>query len=206
MPDIQNYFSFISAVVLFQLIPGAGTIAILNAAATGGVGSGMRAVCGTLTGDFIYMLAAVLGLAALLEAYPCILNSAQWLGAAYLCWTGLKLWRKPLPKEPAEAAVIPGNWSHFRQALAVSLTNPKVIVFFIAFFPLFLTAQSTPLTLLVLMGHVTTISFVYQAALVLMGSVVARRISRWRLVRLAALRVAGVGLIGFGLRLAFDNR
>ena len=91
MFDIQNYGSFIMAVIVFQLAPGAGTITILNATARGGIGSGMKAVFGTLSGDFAYMLAAVLGLAAILSAYPGILASAQWIGVAYLCWMGWKL-------------------------------------------------------------------------------------------------------------------
>ena len=90
MFDIQNYASFISAILIFQLIPGAGTITILNSSARGGVPGGMRAVAGTLSGDFIYMSAAVLGLAAILSTYPEILATMQWFGVAYLCWIGWK--------------------------------------------------------------------------------------------------------------------
>ena len=206
MFHIQNYGSFIMAVVVFQLIPGAGTITILNATARGGVGSGMKAVFGTLSGDFIYMLAAVLGLAALLSAYPRILAGAQWIGVAYLCWLGLKLLRASATDAPPDTLLKNGGWACFRQALAVSLTNPKVIMFFMAFFPLFLSAQSTPLTLVALMGHVTAISFLYQACLVLVGNAAARRLSRWRYARLAATRLAGIALIGFGVKLAFNRQ
>ena len=61
MFGIQNYSNFILAIIVFQLIPGAGTVAILNATVRNGVGGGMKAVFGTLSGDFIYMLAAVPG-------------------------------------------------------------------------------------------------------------------------------------------------
>jgi threonine/homoserine/homoserine lactone efflux protein len=74
MFHIQNYSSFIMAVVAFQIIPGAGTITILNATARQGAGGGMKAVFGTLSGDLLYMLAAVLGLAAILSAYPGVMN------------------------------------------------------------------------------------------------------------------------------------
>ena len=194
------------AVVVFQIIPGAGTIAILNATARKGVGSGMKAVFGTLSGDFIYMLAAVLGLAAILSAYPNILASAQWLGVAYLCWIGLKLLHAPVTNEIDIIVLENGDWKYFRQALAVSLTNPKVIMFFMAFFPLFLNRESTPITLLVLMGHVTAISFVYQTCLVLVGNSVTQRLYRLHSLRLVATRLAGFSLIGFGVKLAFSNR
>jgi threonine/homoserine/homoserine lactone efflux protein len=206
MFGIQNYGSFVMAVIVFQLIPGAGTITILNATARGGIGSGMKAVCGTLSGDFTYMLAAVLGLAALLSAYPGILASAQWIGAAYLCWIGLKLIRTSAKDQPDYTALEKGGWNYFRQALAVSLTNPKVIMFFMAFFPLFLSKESTPVTLLTLMVHVTAISFLYQTVLVLAGSALAQRLSRWQFTRLLATRLAGVALIGFGIKLALNNR
>lgn len=206
MFGIQNYSSFILAIIVFQLIPGAGTVAILNATARNGVGSGMKAVFGTLSGDFIYMLAAVLGLAAVLSAYPGILASAQWIGVIYLCWFGLKLLRASVTDHSTDMELDRRGWTFFRQALAVSLTNPKVIMFFMAFFPLFLSAESKPVTLVVLMVHVTAISFLYQTGLVLVGNAVAQRLSRWKYARLAATRLAGIALVGFGLKLAFSDR
>ena len=207
MLGIQNYGSFIMAVVAFQLIPGPGTITILNASARSGAGGGMKAVFGTLTGDFIYMLAAVLGLAAILSAHPGILKSAQWIGTVYLCWIGLKLLRATVKDQSADmASNKEDGWSYFRQALAVSLTNPKVIMFFMALFPLFLGNGSTPLTLLTLMLHVTAISFLYQTGLVIASHTARQALHRWQYARLLAARIAGVALIGFGLKLALNHR
>ncbi len=206
MLGIQNYGSFIMAIIIFQLIPGAGTITILNATARGGVGSGMKAVFGTLSGDFLYMLAAVLGLAAILSAYPGVLESAQWIGVAYLCWLGLKLIRTSVQDQPDETSPEHKGWAWYRQALAVGLTNPKVIMFFMAFFPLFLSSESTPMTLLTLMVHVSAISCLYQTSLVLVGNAVSRRLSRWQYAKVIATRLAGIALIGFGVKLALNNR
>ena len=206
MFDIQNYGSFVTTIIIFQLIPGAGTIAILNATARNGVGTGMKAVFGTLSGDFIYMVAAVLGLASILSAYPGILASVQWLGIAYLCWIGWKLLCASVTDQTSYTLNNQESWSYFRQALGVSLTNPKVIMFFMAFFPLFLGKGSTPVTLLTLMLHVTAISFLYQTCLVLAGNVVARRLSQWQYARLVATRLAGLALLGFGVKLALSNR
>jgi leucine efflux protein len=206
MFEIQNYSSFIIAIFVFQIIPGAGTVSILNATARNGVGMGMRAVFGTLAGDFTYMLSAVLGLAAVLSAYPGLLSSAQWIGITYLCYFGWKLLRSSVTDHSTDTASAQGGLSYFRQGLVVSLTNPKVIMFFMAFFPLFLSAESRPMTLFILMVHVTAISFLYQTGLVLVGNAVARRLSRWKYARLAATRLAGVALIGFGIKIAFINR
>ncbi len=206
MFNIHNYPGFIMAVVIFQVIPGAGTITILNASARNGAGSGMKAVFGTLSGDLIYMLAAVLGLAAVLSAYPGILSIAQWIGAAYLGWIGIKLLHTAVTERPTDRALKNAGWAFFRQAFAVSLTNPKVIMFFMAFFPLFLSKESSPITLLLLMGHVTVISLVYQTCLVLVGNLVAQRFSQWRLIRLIATRLAGIAFVGFAIKLAYNNR
>jgi threonine/homoserine/homoserine lactone efflux protein len=206
MFDIQNYASFVGAIVVFQLIPGPGTLAILNATARSGIGAGTGAVLGTLVGDFVYMLAAVLGLAAVLAAYPQVLAAAQWLGVAYLAWLGIGLLRVPVGDAPAPAERSRGPCAWFRQALAVSLTNPKVVMFFMAFFPLFLRADSPPATLVAMMLHVTLISFAWQMALVTAGNAVARRLARWRQARRIATRAAGIALIGFGARLALDLR
>ncbi len=206
MFEILNYTSFITAILVFQIIPGPGTISILNATARSGVGGGIGAVMGTLVGDAVYMLAAVLGLAAVLAAYPQVLSTAQWFGIAYLCWLGWKLMRQRVSDEPVMAVAPMNGWRFFRQAFAVSLTNPKVIMFFMAFFPLFLSSDSKPVTLLAIMVHVTAISFLYQAGLVLVGNLVAKRLKRWKRARLITTRLAGIALIVFGVRLAFNNR
>lgn len=206
MFDIQNYASFVAAIIIFQIVPGAGTLVILNAAARSGIGAGLGSVWGTLAGDFIYMVAAVAGLAAVMHSIPIIFKGLQWFGAAYICWMGLQLIRRSVNGNGVKDEQVKSGYFYFRQAFAVSLTNPKVILFFVAFFPLFLRADSSPVTLAVMMAHVTIISFIYQAGLVLAGNAVARRLSDLPYARKFATRFAGVALIGFGIKLALGNR
>lgn len=201
MADIQNYAGFIAAILVFQLIPGAGTIAILNATARNGRATGMAAVCGTLAGDFVFMVAAVAGLAAVMQANPEIFEMLQWFGAGYLVWLGWRLLSAPLSAESNEDA--PQRPAvYFRQAFAVSLSNPKVMLFFVSFFPLFLTPTASPLTLGVMMAHVTLLSLIYQTGLVLVGNAVVARLRGFPAARRITTRLAGVALIGLGLRLA----
>ena len=80
MFDIQNYPQFILAIIVFQLIPGAGTLAIVNASARSGIKMGMAAVAGTLIGDAVYMIAAMLGLATVMKANPSLFSALQWFG------------------------------------------------------------------------------------------------------------------------------
>ena len=206
MFEIQNYASFIVAILVFQMLPGPGTLAILNATARNGVGAGFGAVLGTLVGDFLFMAAAVAGLAAVLNANPVVFNALQWFGAAYLCWIGLCLLRAPVGDDLSASVPTRQAWACFRQAAAVSLTNPKVMIFFVAFFPLFLRPESSAITLIAMMAHVTFISLLYQGSLVVIGNVVARRLRAIPRVRRIATALAGVALIGFGIRLAANNR
>ncbi len=206
MFDIQNYASFIITVVVFQVIPGAGTLTILNATARNGVGKGLAAVMGTIAGDFVFMVAAVAGLAAVMHTYPLLFRALQWFGAAYLCWLGLKLLRARVASDSSEQQQRRSPWIYFRQAFAVSLTNPKVILFFVAFFPLFVRVNAPTSTLLIMMFHVTAISLLYQSSLVFVGNGVARRLKSMPSARLIATRIAGFALVGFGLRLAANNR
>lgn len=206
MFDIQNYTSFLTAILVFQLIPGAGTLAILNATARNGVAAGLSAVLGTLVGDFLFMVAAVAGLAAVMNANPIFFQALQWFGAAYLCWLGLQLLCSTVSQKATNPEPHKSGWLYFRQACAISLTNPKVVLFFVAFFPLFLRPESSNITLVAMMVHVTTVSFLYQAGLVLTGNAVAHRLKAIPSARGIATRLAGIALIGFGVKLATSNR
>jgi leucine efflux protein len=206
MFDIQHYWSFVAAILVFQLVPGPGTIAILNATARNGMGAGMGAVCGTLVGDALFMVAAVLGLATVMKANPALFAALQWFGAAYLVWMGVQLLRAKMADASSAPAPQQSGWVFFRQAAAVSLTNPKVILFFVAFFPLFIKPDASAFTLGAMMLHVTMISLAYQALLVLVGHRVAQWFRRWPTARLIATRLAGMSLVGFGARLAVGNR
>jgi len=206
MFDIQNYTSFVLAMLVFQLIPGPGTIAILNATARNGVRAGMAAVVGTLVGDFIFMFAAAAGLAAIMRANPFVFQTLQWFGAAYLVWMGIGLLRARVDSAVQTEEPRKSPWMYFRQATAVSLTNPKVILFFVSFFPLFLKPQASTSTIGIMMAPVTLISLLYQGGLVVLGNRVASALKTFPSARKIATRLAGITLIGFGIKLATSNK
>ena len=206
MFGIEHYSQFIAAILLFQLIPGAGTLAILNATARSGVGAGLSAVMGTLVGDAVWMLGAALGLAAVMQANPTVFAALQWFGVAYLLWMAIGLLRSGRSELSNDAQQNRSSWQYARQAALVSLTNPKVMLFFVAFFPLFLTPSASPWTLGMMMLHVSVISLIYQAGLVLVGNWVAQHLRGIPSAQVWAKRLAGVALIGFAFKLAANNR
>jgi len=206
MFGIQHYSDFVLAIIVFQLVPGPGILNILGATAQGGVRAGLGAVAGTLTGDLMYMVAAMLGLAAVLAAYPLAFAAMRWAGIAYLVWIGANML---LSREREAGAGRTGStdpWGHVRRALAISLSNPKVILFFLAFFPIFMRPDSHAATLALMAVHVTLLSCAYQVVVVLAGNATAKRLARIPGVRKLAKRLAGLALVGFGVRLALDRR
>ena len=116
MFGIEHYSSFLMAILVFQLIPGAGTIAILNATARNGIGAGLGAVIGTLVGDFIFMVAALAGLAALMQENPFLFELLQYFGAGYLCWLGLGLLRTKINSDTTNETPKQSGWMYLRQA------------------------------------------------------------------------------------------
>jgi threonine/homoserine/homoserine lactone efflux protein len=151
------------------------------------------------------MVGAALGLAAVMQANPALFRALQWFGVVYLLWMAWGLLRSGRSESVSEAVAV-SSWQYARQAALVSLTNPKVMLFFVAFFPLFLRHDSGALTLFVMMAHVSLISLLYQAGLVLLGHWVARVFEDIPQAQVWAKRLAGVALIGFAAKLAANNR
>lgn len=134
MFGIADYGAFVAAIILFLAIPGPGNLALITSTGKGGVRAGLAAAFGVIAGDQVLMWAAVAGVAALLAAYPAAFHAVQWLGAAYLAWLGFRM----LTAKPGDAPVLRIEPRHyFKQGAIITLLNPKAIVFYMAFFPLF---------------------------------------------------------------------
>lgn len=204
MFDIQHYPSFIAAILVYQMIPGPGTITILNAAARSHM-AGMAAVAGTLLGDMVWMVAAVAGLAAVMQAHPLLFASLQWLGAGYLCWIGMQLVRVRVGAVAQPSVIMRSEGAYWRRAFAVCMTNPKAVLFFFSFFPLFLKPEASSSTLLTMILHVTLVCLIYQVMLVWLGSKIAQRLRNRPDLSVWSTRVAGITLIAFGIRLALHH-
>ena len=131
---ISDYASFVVAVIVFLMIPGPGNLALITSTGKGGIRGGLAATLGVIVGDQVLMWLAVAGVATLLAAYPPAFRAVQWLGAGYLAWLGLRM----ILAKPGDKPVLHIRaGQYFRQAFAITLLNPKAIVFYMAFFPLF---------------------------------------------------------------------
>ena len=204
MVGISDYPAFAGAVIVFLAIPGPGNLALLTATAAGGRKGGISATFGVIAGDQVLMWAAVAGLAALLTASPVWFAAMQWLGALYLAYLGIQMWRK----NPADAPILDMSSGHFfRQTFFITLLNPKAIVFYMAFFPLFIDVQqqSGVLTFAVMATTVAALTFLYGLGLTLLSYHLAGRMRQHPLLGQWLQKAAGVVLLGFGLRLVLQK-
>src|SRR5690606_2765558 len=130
----------------------------------------------------------------------------RYVGAAYLVWVGINLLREPTAGSHGSGTVQYGRrW--FRQALLVGVLNPKAILFYMAFFPLFIdpARQRGALTLMTMAGLIALLSIGWCSVLIFAGQFIARRLAGYPRVGVWLRRMVGVCLIVFGVRLGLEG-
>jgi len=204
MFGIADYPSFVIAVIVFLMIPGPGNLALITSTGKGGLKGGFACTFGLIAGDQVLMWLAVGGVAALLAAYPPAFHAVQWLGAAYLAWLGLRMLLAKAGNRPV-LQIKPHHY--FKQALFITLLNPKAIVFYMAFFPLFVdpVRHQGLVTFGVMAATIATLTFCYGLIVVLLTHHFAERLRANPRVSGLLQKVAGVFLIGFGVKLALSR-
>lgn len=204
MFGVADYGAFVATVIIFLLIPGPGNLALITSTGKGGVRGGLAATLGVILGDQLLMWAAVAGVSALLLAYPTAFHAVQWLGAAYLAWLGGVM----LLAKPGAAPVLNIKAGHYlRQAMMITLLNPKAIVFYMAFFPLFVDParhQGLP-TFGFMALTIAVLTFLYGLTMTLLAHHLASHLRANPLIGRVLEKLAGLCLLGFGLRLAFTK-
>jgi leucine efflux protein len=200
MLGISDYGAFCAAILLFLALPGPGTFALLTSTAKGGFRGGAACTVGIILGDQILMWLAVAGVATLLAANPTLFRAVQYVGAAYLGWIGLRLlFAKPGSASPVR--IDPGHY--LRQSLLITLLNPKAIVFYMAFFPLFINPATHRgmVTFGAMAITIAVITALYCLTLCAFANAVSARVRAHQRLAKALEKAAGVFLIAFGLRL-----
>jgi len=204
MLGVADYGAFVVAILIFLAIPGPGNLALITSTSKGGIRGGLAATFGVIAGDQVLMWAAVAGVAALLIAYPAAFQAVQWLGAAYLAWLGVKM----LLAKPGDAPVLHIEArQYFRQAGLITLLNPKAIVFYMAFFPLFVDPAHHRglVTFGWMAATIAVLTFAYGLAVVLLTHFCAARLRANPLIGRALEKLAGACLLGFGVKLALSK-
>ena len=135
MIDPAILWAYVPAALALNLTPGADMMFCLAQGARGGARPAIAASAGISAGSMVHVTAAGLGLGALVAGAPWAFDAIRWIGVGYLLWLAWKTLRTPIGAG-GRPAVRPAR--AFRDGLVVNLTNPKVILFILAFVPQFL--------------------------------------------------------------------
>lgn len=151
--SIETYSAFFLAASIVLIIPGPTIILVISHSASKGRRAVLPLVAGVTLGDFTAMTLSLLGLGAILSASAALFSILKWIGAIYLIFLGIKLWRStPQLAAMPTTEVASTNHRLFTHAYIVTSLNPKSIVFFVAFLPQFIDYTAPIVFQLILMG------------------------------------------------------
>ena len=204
--SFELWLAFCAAATLVLIIPGPTVALVIGYALGEGRRAALAIVAGVALGDLTAMTLSLLGVGALLAASAELFTALKWIGAAYLVWLGIKLWRAPTSAEADPAIERRSAWTMLAHAYAVTALNPKSILFFVAFVPQFMdtTAPVAPQAALLVVTFVTLAALNAGLYALLAGR--ARGAIRKPSVRRAVNRVGGGVLIGAGVMTAMIRR
>ena len=204
MFGVADYWAFVVAVIVFLAIPGVGNLAIITSTTKGRIGGGLAATLGVIVADQMLMWLAVAGVASLLAANPGVFGVVQYAGALYLAYLGARM----ILAKPGDAPVLNMRPRHFfRQAMLITILNPKAIVFYMAFFPLFVdpARHQGLLTFGMLAVTIAVLTFLYCVVVISITHFAADRMRASPRTAVWLHRIAGTLLVGFGVKLALGK-
>lgn len=207
LPDLSTFLLFLAAALVIAVAPGPGIFYVAARSLAGGRGVGLASSFGTGIGGLAHVLAGALGVSAILLASAEAFTLLKLIGAGYLVYLGISLWRSGdslLPQRPAAPAGVPGVRRALRDGVVVEVFNPKTATFFLAFIPQFVEPAAGHVALqFALLGAIsvalnTAVDVVVVfAATALKGRLEAgTRLARW------LRRGAGALICGLGVSLA----
>ena len=205
--SLEIWIAFVIAAEVILIIPGPTIILVVSQAMAHGRTSVIPLVAGVLAGDFTAMTLSLLGLGAVLSASATLFVVLKWIGALYLIYLGIKLWRT----DPGNGAVplsarSGSSGSLFKGAYIVTALNPKSIAFFVAFLPQFINHQRpTPPQFMIMGATFLTMATVNAALYAIFAGHLRDTLKKTR-VRRVFDRCGGSALIGAGVLTAAMER
>ncbi|QNP59150.1 LysE family translocator [Paenacidovorax monticola] len=214
MPSIETLIAFFGVAVLLGLTPGPDNVFVLLQSAQRGWRAGMCVVLGLCMGLVVHTAAVALGLAAVFAASSMAFTVLKMLGAAYLAWLAWQALRAPAAvpggagSEPEAAGRAGGLARMVGRGMVMNLTNPKVLIFFLAFLPQFADpARGSVAVQLMVLGVVFMLAtLIVFGAIACFSGVFGAVLLRSARAQTVLNRVAGLVFLGLAVRLATAQR
>ncbi len=204
--SIENWILFVTVCLAASMTPGPGILSVITHSVHHGTKSSIPIILGILSGLSLLSLMAVMGLGILLESSKTLFGWFQYLGAAYLCITGIKTIRSkaPLPTDSSPKYKKADLTKLYFQGVGVSLVNPKAIGFFSALFLPFINPDNNVLSqftvlLITLLGCSTFSLFFYSVGAQIISPTIKHYTTAFN-------KITGGCFIGFSVILATSSR
>jgi threonine/homoserine/homoserine lactone efflux protein len=207
MFDARRFLLFFAAALVLAITPGPGIFYVLARSLAGGRREGALSAFGTFVGGLFHVLAAALGVSAILAASAVAFHTVKYAGAAYLVWLGIRMIRSrnaespPSTAEPAKGA--------FRQGILTEVLNPKTALFFLSFIPQFIAPEHRHVFLqfIVLGAFSVSLNTVADLLVVMLAAPLERKLKSSVRFRRGQRVASGLGMIGLGAYVALaENR
>ena len=208
MPEEANLIGFVAAALVVLLVPGPGVLYVLARSLSQGQGAGIVSVCGLSAGALVHVAAATAGLSAVLMTSATAFGVVKILGAGYLIYLGIRALRVREASDTLPTPAARATRRLFWDGVLVSVLNPKIALFFLAFLPQFVSPSRGPIAHQVLFLGVlyVALAFVTDSAY----AVAASRLREWQKHRVKRSRVPryaeGAIYLGLGLRTALADQ
>ena len=200
MPALDTIVVFAGATIALIALPGPSNLFILARGVASGRRAAIASALGIETGTLLYVIATALGLAAVLASSAVAFNALRYLGAAYLLFLGVRALRSGAGSTAAADDGARAWWPSYRRGLLVGLANPKVALFFLAFFPQFVSPAAGSATKQVLVLGVVFLTLSIAADL--LNALASSALGAWLARRPALVRrqeqAEGVAYLGIG--------
>ncbi|QUH04450.1 LysE family translocator [Saccharopolyspora erythraea] len=206
--DLTTVPAFLLASAVVILTPGVDAFLLLRTSLRSGVRPGLLTLAGIHTASIVQVAAVISGLGALITRQPAVLAALKWIGAAYLIYLaatilrGLWLTRKESANGALDATPAPDPANPYLRGLLSNITNPKMLLFSLAFLPQFVGAAANPALQLVALGVIfLVLAAIWELTIVLAAARIADRLRHPRvaksldMVSAAAFLTISVGLV-----------
>jgi threonine/homoserine/homoserine lactone efflux protein len=205
MFDTHRFLLFFVAALLLAVTPGPGIFYVLARSLAGGRREGILSSFGTFVGGLFHVLAAALGVSAILAASAVAFHTVKYAGAAYLVWLGIRMIRT----RNAEMAVSPSQPSQgaFRQGILTEVLNPKTALFFLSFIPQFIAPERGHVFLqFVVLGALSVIlNTAADLLVVVLAAPLERKLKSSARFRRGQRTASGLGMITLGAYVALAD-
>ena len=199
---IETWLAFAAASTVLLVIPGPTILLVVSYALGQGWRTALPMAVGVALGDFTAMTASMLGVGALLAASASVFTALKWIGAAYLVWLGVKLWRSGGTLEATPRTDRVAAMRMLAHAWLVTALNPKSLTFFIAFLPQFIDPKAPFLPQMTVFGATfITLAFINAFGYALVASRARGLVGNPAAIRWFN-RAGGTLLIGAGVAAA----